>query len=487
MKKTLHKQPKLLIEELIKLERCGKYEEAIEELQEIWEDITVFPKVEEFKPRIAAEMILRCGSLIGFLGHNKQLSNAQEKSKNLLTEAHQRFLDIYDKEKIAECENYLALAYWRTGELVEAETWIEEALSHILLDNSQARIYSFLIKSMIFFANGKYEQVRQNLENVQDLFQKYGDAFLNGSYYTNLSLALKNLGNPSEALRKLELAKSYHQKSGHQIYLGTVENNFAQIHKSINDFFRAHQAVDNAIEIYEKIKDKTRKGSSLDTKAQIYFAEGKFADALEMADASIEILERSENSAYLVESYLTKIKILISIDDITSATLCLFDAVQIAKTQISEEAAKDLVKEFDIEIRQRTSPVISNVFTEKELVSGDLELLLPPSIAHYQNYQAVRIKNTHLEEIGLKPDSLAIVVDEKIERGDLAAITEIKDGSIMCGFYDVDFGIVCLEGIDSEPQLLNENEIKVLGKIVGVCDMEKNSDGKFIVKIVQGN
>ena len=80
----------------------------------------------------AAEIILRCGALIGFLGHNKQIPNSQEKSKNLLTEARKRFLDIYDVEKIAECENYLARAYWQTGELAEAEIWIDEALSRNL-------------------------------------------------------------------------------------------------------------------------------------------------------------------------------------------------------------------------------------------------------------------------------------------------------------------------------------------------------------------
>jgi tetratricopeptide (TPR) repeat protein len=482
MKKTLHTQPGLLIEELIKLERCGKYEEAIEELQEIWEDTTAFPKVEGLEPRIAAEILLRCGSLIGFLGHNKQLPNAQEKSKNLLTKAHQRFLDIYDKEKIAECENYLALAYWRTGELVEAETWIEEALSHKISITSFAKFYSIVTKSLILLSCKKYEENLAFCEKYELNFYKCDDYFLRGSFCTNFAITLRNLGRSSEALEKYKFAKHFHQKSGHKIYLGTVENNRAYLYKSINDFFRAHQAVDNAIEIYEKIKDKTRKGSSLDTKAQIYFAEGKFVEALETAEKAIEILERSENSAYLVESYLTKTKILISLDEITPATLCLFDAVQIAKTHISEEAAQDLVKEFEIEIRKKNSPAISKFFTEKEFVSGNFELLLPSSIAHYKEYQAVRIKNNHLEKAGLKPESLAIVVDEIVERGDLAAVSLIKDGSIMCGFFDADFGIVCLEGIDSEPQLLNEDEIKILGKIVGVCDTEKKCDGKLRVK-----
>lgn len=485
--KTLHKQPRLLIEELLKLERCGKYDEAIAELRDIWEDTAALPNVDDFEPRVAAEIILRCGSLIGFLGHNKQLPNAQEKSKDLLTEAHRRFLNIYDIEKIAECENYLALAYWRTGELVEAETWIEEALFRELPIISQVRLYAFIVKCLISFQSKKFKSDVKNFVAFENDFLKYGCNSLKGDFFNHYGLILRNLDRKSEALEKYKLAKHYHQKSGHQIYLGTVENNIAFLHKSENNFIEAHQAIDNATEIFKQIKDRTREGFSLDTKAQIYFAEGKYVEALETAEKAINLLKKGENVAYLVEAYLTKTKILISLDDIASATLCLSDAVQFAKAQISEESAKNLAQEFETAIRQRTSPIISKIFTEKELVAGNLELFLPSSIAHYKKYQAVRIKNRHLEKTGLKPGSLAIITDDdEVMRGDLVAITEIKDGAISCGFYDADFGIVCLESPNSDPQLFDENEIKILGKIVGVCDTEKNSDGKLVVRPIKG-
>ncbi|MBC7899021.1 MAG: hypothetical protein H7070_03125, partial [Saprospiraceae bacterium] len=73
-------------------------------------------------------------------------------------------------------------------------------------------------------------------------------------------------------------------------------------------------------------------------------------------------------------------------------------------------------------------------------------------------------------------------VNEKIGRGDLIALSEIENDAVSCGFYDADFGIVCLEGVDSEPQLFEENQVRILGKIVGVCRSEENADGKYIVK-----
>ncbi|HSK73704.1 MAG TPA: tetratricopeptide repeat protein, partial [Pyrinomonadaceae bacterium] len=438
--KTLHTQTTAFAKRLFKLERCGKYEEALAELTEIWEDTTTFPNVEEFESRSAAEIILRCGSLIGFLGHSKQIPNAQEKSKNLLTEARHRFLDIYDIEKIAECENYLALAYWRTGELTEAETWIEESFSHTLPLSNQTRLYSTIVKCLVHISAKKYEEIISILRKLENEFLSFGDNCLVGDFYNNYAIALKNLGETSDALNKLELARYYHQKSRHLIYLGTVENNLAQLYKAERKFIKAHEASDNAAKIFKQIKDRTREGFSLDTKAQIYFAEGKYAEALKTIETAVKILSRGENAAYLTETYLTKAKTLIFLDDFSAATFSLFDGVQIAKTQISEEAAKKLVEEFEKTLQEKNSPRPAETITDFETISENLELVIPPTIAHYNEFQAIWIKNTHLESLGLKKGSLAIIAKEKVRRGDLAAIVEIETEGVSCGFYDADFG-----------------------------------------------
>jgi len=479
--KGLHTQVALLLKQLLELEKCGLYEEALAYLQDIWEDTSVLPNVEEFDVRAGAELLLRCGSLIGFHGHNKQIRNAQETSKNLLTEAHRRFLEICEPEKIAECENYLALAYWRTGELVEAETWVESALTYDLPALHNTRIHSHLVKSLIYLSAGRYDDIVTNSRKVENDFLKCGDAFLSGSFCTNLGLALKNLGRTTEALKNFELAAYYHRKSGHQIYLGTVENNLAQLYKTENRFSKAHASINNATKIFKKIKDRTREGFSLDTKAGIYLAEGKYADALKTSEKAINILKKSENTAYLVESYATKVNALLYLDDFSAATFCLFEAVNIAKEKISEAVAKKLVREFEITMQEKNSAVINEIFSEEELDGENLELILPPSIAHYNKLQGVWIKSNLFEHIGLVKDSLAVVVNEKVKRGDLIALAELSDDAVTCGFYDADFGIVCLEGANSELQLFDEKDVRIIGKIIGVCRKGKDSDGKMIV------
>jgi tetratricopeptide (TPR) repeat protein len=478
--KTFHLQTKISFGNLVSLERRGLYEQALAKLKKVWSDTDQLPDTTNFTPLETAEIFLRCGSLIGFHGHNKQILDAQEKSKNLLTEARQNFLDLNIPEKIAECENYLALAYWRTGELNEAEAFVAEALSHHLENSCDTRIYSHLIKSLIFISFGRYAEIEAASAKLEKDFRCYGDAFLNGSFCTNLGISLKNLGRKSEALKKYELARYYHQKSGHQIYLGTVENNLAHLYKTEKQFVKAHEAVDCATKTFKRIKDRTREGFSLDTKAQIYFVEEKYDEALKTIERAIEILKKSENSAYLAETYLTKAKIILYLEGFTSAILALCEAIKIAEVNMGEAAAKNLIAEFEDVLSEKNKPA-DNLPDEKS-DKENLELVLPSSLAQYGEIQAVRINNEHFVNIGLPKNSLAVVARVEIKRGDLAAVNEIATGEVVCGFYDSFCGIICLEAKSGEPYLFDENEITVLGKIVGVCRSGKTTDGRVIVE-----
>jgi tetratricopeptide (TPR) repeat protein len=478
---TFHTDISVLTGNLFKLERCGRYEEALAELRHIWEDTNSFPDVTNFAPRTAAEIILRCGALIGFLGHIKQIPDSQEKSKNLLTEARKRFLDIYDVEKIAECENYLALAYTRTGEMLEADAWLEEALSHSLGEQSETWFYANLTKSVIFVSDGRYEELLAYLKPLERRFKNLGNPFFLGIFCMNLAIALRNLGKIPEALKYYEAARSFHQKSNHQIYLAIIENNLAYLYKSEGRFKEAHRAIDSGVRLFREVHDRTREGFSLDTKAQIFCDEGKYQDALKVTEKAITILRKSENVDFLVETVLSKAKILLYLENFTTAFLCLSDAVQLAKTKISDEKAKTLVKEFEKILDEKNGRAASQTTVRKAASNDSLELVLHPTIAHYSEFQGVWIKNSNLENFGLHKGALAVVAKTELKRGDLVAINEIATGATMCGFYDSDFGLVCLEGIGDEPRFFDESEIEILGKIVGVGKTDKNAGGKVQV------
>jgi tetratricopeptide (TPR) repeat protein len=473
-----------LLREIFSLERSGQFDHALQELRGVWDDTTEQPDVRDLDTRLTAETYLRCGALIGFLGHIRQIPTAQERSKNLLTQSRSLFLELYDPEKIAECENYLALAYWRTGESNEAMSWIEEAQSHKLPEKCDARLYSFVIRDLVLLSQKNFVEVCSNFVVLKHLFADDVDTFLTGSIYNNFGLAAKNLGDTDAALSALKKARDLFTSSGNKLQMALAENNLSQLYKAEKRFGRAHAAVDRSIELYREIKDRTREGFTWDTKALIYFDEGKFSAALATVDKAIAILGRSENYAYLTETIATKARIQLFSNDFSTATLTLLEAVDLAKIRIGETAAMNLIREFEQSLKDRNDQKKQRTDEAERtgLASGDLKLILPPTIAHYDDYQGVWINNSDLESYGLTRGSLAVVVPCSVKRGDLVAVIESETDLVSCGFYDADFGIVCLEAGSSEPQLFSESDVKIIGKIVGVCDVQANADEAMSVR-----
>jgi hypothetical protein len=68
----------------------GQYEGAREVLGELWSGLGKRPDVRKLPPDVAAEVLLQCGALTGLLGGARNVSGAQERAKDLLTELSER-------------------------------------------------------------------------------------------------------------------------------------------------------------------------------------------------------------------------------------------------------------------------------------------------------------------------------------------------------------------------------------------------------------
>lgn len=480
---TLHttsaQAPAIVAKTLLTLERRGQYREALAEVEHIWKDIRELPDVDGFEPRDAAEMLLRCGSLIGFHGQNEQTPDSQIISKNLLTNAYQRFWEIQDAEKVAECENNLAVVYSRTGEYNEAEAYLASSFAQNIPPFSDARLHSHVITSLINLSCNRHKENLEYQKLYEGDFKKYASDYLKGILCANISVSHKNLGNSLDALTYLELAKYHYQRAHNKIYFGIVENNLANLYKETHKYSKAHAAIDNATRLFKQLKDKNREAFSLDTKASIYFAESKYDEALRTVDRGLAVLRKSENSGFIIETLLSKAKILLYLDNFPEAVLNLSEAVQIARVQTGDKAAIQLIQQFEAAQDERNSQ------TKKSVESNDYELVLPKKIAHFKDYRGIWINNDGLEAIGVAKGALAVVAKTKVKPGDLVAVAGVESGEVSCGFYDADFGIVCLEDAAGEPQIFDESEVRMLGKIVGVCNSGRNPDGKMVVEALK--
>ncbi len=473
--------PALLNRQILRLERRGQYENALALISEDWAGDEFVPEIDGLTERESAELLLRFGSLIGFHGHKERIAGAQERSKDLLTQARSRLLELGETELVAACDNYLALAYWRTCEFREAELFLEEAFAHELPRLSDSRLYSHIIRSMILVALREHTANVEYCRSVESDFQESKIPFFQASFYANLGISLKDLDQIQDALSCLNLARSLHRKARHHLYSATVDNNLALLYKQIGRFDKGHESVDSAINIYKRLKDRTREGSSIETKAQIYFAEGRLDDALKTIDRSIAILRKSENSGYLAESIIMRSKILLFSDRFVDAVLALMEAVELTRQQAGEAFAKGLIEEFETALNESRLPKVQDL----PIDPSQFELIIPPELAKYDSYRGVWINNSYLENIGIPSGSLAVTVNNDIRRGDLVAVVNNATGAVICGFYDAEFGIVCLDLPAGEPQLFNQDEITVTGKIIGVCRDDRDAGGKMIVEPIR--
>jgi tetratricopeptide (TPR) repeat protein len=468
---------KLSARKLFELERSGKYESALDQFGDGWAAMDFVPDTAGLDAPHAAELLLRFGALIGFYCFKDQIQEGHERSKDLVMTARDMFSAAGNVEKVAECEAYLAVSYWRLYQYSEALVWTDSVLAYDLPSSSPSRLYAHVIVSLVLQDQKRHrENVDYCLAHEKEM-REFGSPFLNGSLSTNTGLSYKNLGDKASAMKYLTLARHFHELSGHKPYLGTVQNNLAQLHKEEGRFHLAHEAADAAIKTYRQLKDRAREGSTLDTRAQIYLAERSYTEAEKAATASIALLKDARNTAFMSESLMTRSVTRLRSDNVPGALDDLIEAVNITKQQNGEEAANLLITNFAEEMKR----CVERAPSEGAVEASDMELILPRSLSHYSDYKGLWINSVNLEHRGIAQGALAVVTPVKPLRGDLIAISENGSGAISCGTYDYEFGIVCLDRGDREPILFDENDVEILGKIIGYCD-HADQNGKLKVR-----
>src|SRR5262249_45848307 len=164
----------------------------LQDCLELVEGKACVPAFSDASQEETAELLLRYGALIGFCGHISQIANSQEQSKDLVTKALAEFIDLGNEEKIAECENYMALAYSRMGEWNESLVWLDSSVLRDIPARCGTRLHTHLIRALINLEKRDFHKNVDLLENIENVYLENGDAFLLCNYYSNLGISLKD-------------------------------------------------------------------------------------------------------------------------------------------------------------------------------------------------------------------------------------------------------------------------------------------------------
>jgi tetratricopeptide (TPR) repeat protein len=175
------------------LEEAGNYEAARNALGELWGRIGERPKVEGLDRGTAAEVLLRAGSLTGWIGSSQQIEGAQETAKNLVGESMSLFESLGELEKAAEAETDLAYCYWREGALDEARVILRDVLGRLANAEGEIKAIALLRSAIVELSANRYNDALHLLTDAAPLIEANSSHALKGKYHGNLGIVLMEL------------------------------------------------------------------------------------------------------------------------------------------------------------------------------------------------------------------------------------------------------------------------------------------------------
>lgn len=293
------------------LENKGEYEEARKVLGDYWPRMGEAPKLAGLEPNTAAELLLRAGVLTGILGAYRQVPDAQETAKDLLTQSQSIFEAHQVLKKIAEVRTELAYCYWRTNDLSEARDCLKEAISLLTID-SELKAKALLRLSLVEHSMERDQQAFKILAKYAPLFLKLNNHTLRGTYHVTFGNRLENLAEQQNRRDYIDralieyAAASYHfELAEHRPYLANVETNLGYLYFKINRFDEAKEHLDRARRIFASIKNASAAAQVDETRARLLLELRCITEADRVICSAVRVHEKDGNAILLTEALIT--------------------------------------------------------------------------------------------------------------------------------------------------------------------------------------
>ncbi|MBV9959219.1 MAG: sigma 54-interacting transcriptional regulator [Acidobacteria bacterium] len=327
------------------MERAGDYEGARLAMSGLWEHVGERPRIDGLEQFVAAEVLLRAGSLSGWIGSTRQVVGGQEEAKDLLSESASLFTELKRVEKAAEASIALGLCYWREGAFDDALVVLGGVLRELGDEQSEIRARAVLNKAMVENSALRWGQAINSLEESASLFETCNHA-LKGSFYNTLALAFKNLGYTENrtdyidrALIEFAAAGHHFERAGHRPNCARVENNLGTLYRSVGKFTEAHEHLDYARRIFVTLKDSGSVAQVDETRARVFLDQRKPAEAERLTRLSVRTLETGGEQVLLVEALTTHGIALARLGRAEQARAAFERAIEIAERSVSRESA----------------------------------------------------------------------------------------------------------------------------------------------------
>ena len=306
------------------LTHAGQYEAAREALGELWPGVGERPDVKGLPPVVAAEVLLQCGALTGLLGHARNVSGAQQRAQDLLSEAARKFKSQGRHAKAAEAQCELGACYWRLGAHDDARVMMCEALKPLTDADVELKAKIHIRRTLVEISENRYHEALAILKEAEAVFESASDA-LKGRWHGQKALVLRRLATAEgrgdyadRAVIEFTAAIYHYERAKHERYCARNLNNLAMLLYKLGRYGEAHENLDRAQLIFTKLKDPGSLAQVDDTRARALVAEKNYRDADRIIAGVIKTFEKGGESALLADA--------LTVQGVVWARLGAFDA-----------------------------------------------------------------------------------------------------------------------------------------------------------------
>lgn len=320
------------------LEEAGEFELAAESLSGFWSGLLNRPDTSGLNEEEKAELLLRTGTLTGWLGSANQVSGGQEAAKDLISESIAIFERLDNAEKVAEGRVDLAICYWREGGLDEARVTLQLVLDSLRESQSEQRLRALLNSAIVEWTSTRDQNALRICSEAAPLFDFSSNYALKGKFHNTYAAVLKSgaVAKNKEAyidraLVEYTAAGYYFEQAGHKRFQARVENNVGFLFATIGKFGEAHEHLTRAGELHISVGDHGGAAGVEDTRAQAFLLEGKYKEAEYFARCAVQALKHGGEQTVLAEALTTHGKALARLNQTRIAKTTLDQAVEIAQ------------------------------------------------------------------------------------------------------------------------------------------------------------
>lgn len=320
------------------LEEAGEFELAEETLRPFWQGVPNRPNTSGIADRAKSELLLRTGTLTGWIGSAKQIPGAQEIAKDLVSESASIFAALGIAEKEAEARVDLAICYWREGALDEARVTLRHVLDALGNIQSEQRLRALLNSAIVEKDAIRDQESLRIYRQAAPQFELSSNHALRGKFHNSYATLLKSLGLAEareeyidKALIEFAAASFHFEQAGHHRFQARVENNVGYLFASVGRFPEAHEHLDRARRLFVRLRDHGAVAYADDSRAQAFLLEGKPEEAEQVARGAVKALKDGGEQMMLVEALTTHGTALARLKRINLAKNTLDHAVEVAQ------------------------------------------------------------------------------------------------------------------------------------------------------------